>query len=163
MTDTEPWSDLKPKGDCECGMDACTLFGTLGRPDKAGRRHVRGCAKHGCKVCQGRANKRKGQRKQAKATTALGIPRGSISAGHEEFLPGTLRVEVKAGGRVANPVWTRYRDCETQSEAQRPFGDHRPFAAVYMPDGQSDGLVVVRLSNVHEFAAAIVEQFEAAR
>lgn len=159
---TEAWSDLKPKGDCECGVPACTLFGTLGRPDRTGKRHVRGCAKNGCRVCMGRSNKRKGQRKQSKATTALGIPRSSISPGHEEFLGGTVRVEVKAGGRIANPVWTRFRDCEAQSEHHRPFGDHRPFVACFMPDGQSDGLVVLRLSQVHEFAAAIVEMAEGA-
>lgn len=146
-------------GSCGCELDDCALYGTLGRADRNGRRHVRGCL---CAVCRGRRNRRKGQRKQAAAVTALGIPRSSLHPGHEELLGGTVRVEVKAGGRIANPVWTRFRDCERQSEAHRPIGDHRPFAAVYMPDGERDGLVVVRLSAVHEFAAAIVEQWGAA-
>lgn len=163
MSANEVVSRLKERGYCQCGDDRCSgtepgnpLYGTLGRPDKANRRHVTGCP---CARCRGRRNKRKGQRKQAKATTALGIPRSSLHPGHEEFLGGTVRVECKAGGRMANPVWTRFRDCEAQSEASRPIGDHRPFAALFMPDGQSDGLVVVKLSQVYEFAAAIVEMW----
>lgn len=138
---------------CICGC------GVVARPKTTGNRHARGCDKKKCASCRNGNNSRKGKRKQAKAVTALGIPRSVFHPGHEEQLGGTVRVECKAGGRIANPVWTRFRDCETQSEAQRPLGDHRPFAALFMPDGQSDGLVCVRLSSVHEFAAAIVEMW----
>lgn len=144
------------KGDCGCG---CGAFGTLKRPSRDGTRCV--ARKCKCRRCIGRNNKRKGQRKQAKAVTALGIPRSSISPGHEEFLPGALRVEVKAGAQV-KPAVTAYLRCEAQSEAQRPVGDHRPFAAVAMPDGAADGIVMVRLSNLHEFVAAVVENWEGA-
>lgn len=150
--------NFRQTGDCQCELDGCALHGTLGREDRNGRRHVRGCA---CRVCLGRRNKRKGSSKQAKAVTALGIPRTSLHPGHEEFLGGTIRVEVKAGAQT-KPAWTRYRLCEAQSEAQRPIGDHRPFAAVLMPDGESDGLVLVRLSALHEFTSALVEQWGAA-
>ena len=156
MTDYTDGSLLKPKGECGCG---CGLFGTLKKPNRAGIR----CVKRDCKCasCRGRANKRKGQRKQASAVTALGIPRSSIHPGHEEFLPGSLRVEVKAGAQI-KPAVTAYLRCEAQSEAERPIGDHRPFAAVMMPDGTKDGLVVVRLSNLNEFVAAMVENWGAA-
>lgn len=142
------------KGYCGCA-DRCDKFGTLGRPDRNGARHVRGCP---CRVCLGRRSKRKGQRKQSKAVTALGIPRSSLHPGHEEHLGGTVRIEVKAGAQV-KPVMTRFLAAEMQSEAHRPYGDHRPFAFLAMPDGTSDGLVVVRLSKVHEFASAVAEQW----
>lgn len=53
-----------------------------------------------------------------------------------------------------------YLKCEAQSEAARPIGDHRPFVAVAMPDGSSDGIAMVRLSVLHEFVAAMVENWE---
>jgi hypothetical protein len=84
-----------------------------------------------------------------------------LSPGHEEFLGGSVRVEVKAGAQV-KPVFTKFLASEAQSEAARPVGDHRPFVAVFMPEGTSDGLAVVRLSALHEFAAALVEQWGAA-
>lgn len=146
------------KGACQCGLEGCELFGALGREDRNGLRHVRLCK---CRVCLGRRNKRKGASKQAKAVTALGVPRSGLHPGHEEFLPGTVRMEIKAGAQV-KPAWTRYLSCEAQSEQQRPFGDHRPFVAVLMPDGSKDGLVMVRLSNLNEFVAAMVEQWERA-
>lgn len=142
------------QGDCGCG---CGAYGTLKRENRAGVRCV--ARKCKCRSCMGRANKRKGQRKQAKAVTALGIPRSSIHPGHEEFLPGALRVEVKATKREAGPTFTAFLRCELQSEAARPIGDHRPFVAVMMPEGTSDGLVVCRLSSLHEVVAALVENW----
>lgn len=153
---SEPFSNLKAKADCECGLDSCTLFGTLGRPDRNGMRHVRGC---GCNVCRGRRNKRKGGRKQAKAVQSLGIPRSTIHPGHEEFLPGSIRVEVKAGAQV-KPIHTRFLSAHAQSEASRSFGDHRPFAFVAMPDGVKHGYVIVRTDHLVDFVAAAAEQLE---
>jgi hypothetical protein len=156
---TVPYGSLmKEQGPCECGVESCDLWGTLKRENRAGKRCVRGCR---CKSCIGKANKRKGQRKQAKAVTALGIPRSSIHPGHEEFLGGAVRVEVKSGAQV-KPAVTAYLKCEAQSEAARPIGDHRPFVAVAMPDGSSDGIAMVRLSNLHEFVAAMVENWSEA-
>ena len=141
-------------GECGCG---CGEFGALKKPWRSnGVSCVK--AKCRCRQCLGGGSKRKGQRKQSKATTALGIPRSSISPGHEEFLAGTVRVEVKAGKSQAGPVWTKYLLSEAQSEAARPFGDNRPFVALFMPDGSSDGLVVFRLSKLDETVVAIAEQ-----
>lgn len=143
------------KGDCGCG---CGLYGTLKKPWSNGQQCVARLCK--CKRCVGGASGKLGRRKQSKAATALGIPRSSIHPGHEEHFGGSVRVEVKSGKGDTGPTFTAYLRCETQSEASRAIGDHRPFAAVLMPADTSDGLVVVRLSNLHEFVAAMVENWE---
>lgn len=132
-----------------CGLAKCTA---VGQPTRTG--HPRGCV---CPRCIGRRNKRKGQRKQAKATTALGVPRSTISPGHEEYLGGAVRIEVKAGAQVG-PILTRYLAMEAQSEAARPFGDHRPFVAVAMPEKVSWGIVLIRTDRLEDAVAALAEQ-----
>lgn len=150
---TQVVSNLKPDpitcADLGCGLDKCSA---VGQPTKTG--HPRGCV---CPRCTGKRNKRKGQAKQAKATTALGIPRSALSPGHEEFLGGTVRVEVKAGAQVKAAV-TAYLRMEAQSEAARPVGDHRPFVGVAMPDGASYGVVMIRTDRLTEAVAALAEQ-----
>jgi hypothetical protein len=152
---TEVESFLKDKADCGCG---CGAYGTLKKPSRDGTRCVARACK--CARCRGRVNKRKGQRKQAKAVTALGIPRSSIHPGHEEFLPGALRVEVKAGAQI-KPAVTAYLKCEVQSEAARPVGDHRPFVAVFCPDGSSRMFAMFDLGALDDVVAAVVENWEA--
>jgi hypothetical protein len=56
-----------------------------------------------------------------------------------------------------NPIWTRFKNAEEQSEAARAIGDNRPFAMVAMPDGMKDGLVIIRLRDVSAFVAAHLE------
>lgn len=153
MTDQLPLPG-PAKGPCECGMDDCELFGTLGKPDSRGLRHIRGC---GCNRCKGRRNRTKGDRKARQARKRLAI--GGVNSRHEELFGGALRVEVKAGGQIA-PAFTAFVHCEQQSEAARPIGDTRPFASVFMPDGTSDGVLVCRLSAVHDVAAALLENLE---
>jgi hypothetical protein len=152
------------KGDCECVSTrevedgsawGCGLFGTLGRPDRHGRRHVRGCP---CKVCLGRRARRSGVTKQRVARRALGISGPSLGADHEENWRGRVRVEVKSGHRESVPVQTRFLACEAQSEAARSIGDNRPFMAIFMPPGTSDGLVVIRLSQLAEVARCLTEE-----
>lgn len=148
------------KGSCEgikekCSGDVCPVFGTLLPASRDGRRRVRGCDDA---VARGKRNKTKGRRKQATAVRALGIPRSNLSPGHEELLGGTVRTEVKAGAQV-KPVLTKFLAMEAQSEAARPVGDHRPFVAVVMPDGMSDGIALIRLSALHDAACALVEQW----
>ena len=121
------------KGDCPCG---CGLFGNI-----TNQRHVRGCV---CNRCRGKRNRSKGDTKARKARKALGI--GGVNSRHEEVWGGALRVEVKAGAQI-KPVVTAFLRCEVQSEQARPIGDHRPFMMVAMPDGWSDGLIVMRLSD----------------
>jgi hypothetical protein len=106
---------------------------------------------------RGRRNKRKGQTKQAAARRALeaafGInPPVLHDRTHEErwtHLP--IRIEVKAGAQVA-PVAIRYSAASRQSDEARNTEDTRPFAYVAMPDGTSDGLIVMRLSDFASIA-----------
>ena len=56
------------------------------------------------------------------------------------------RVEMKAGKQVG-PIHTRFELARLQSEEARPMGDARPFLMVAMPEGTSDGIVLMRLSD----------------
>lgn len=153
MTDVE--SRLKAKAECGCG---CGVFGTLrSRPWRDGVVCVsRGCD---CPRCRGRRNRAKGDSKARKARKVLAIT--GVNSRHEELLGGALRVEFKAGGIIA-PAFNAFMRCEQQSEQARPIGDTRPFAAVFMPDGSSDGVLACRLSQVAEVAAAVLENLGAA-
>ena len=134
------------KGECEGRRDRCTLnddcpkFGLLGRVSRDGKRRVKGC---GDPVARGKRNRTKGDDKARRARKMLGI--AGANTRHEELWGGAFRVEVKAGAQI-EPIATRYRNAEQQSEQHRPIGDPRPFILVAMPDGQKDGLCVVRLS-----------------
>lgn len=139
--------------------DGCGLFG---RPTRNG--HVQGCkGPEGapCRSCIGRRNKAKGRKKQRRAQVALGMTGLGTTLGpnHEENWSGHLRVEVKAGAQV-RAANTAFRKMRTQSEASRPFGDVRPFIGVAMPDGESDGLVMCRLSDLPSVALAVVATLE---
>jgi hypothetical protein len=156
MTDQLPLPGPE-KGMCECDFDefGCLTFGTKGKPDAQGRRHVRGCP---CKHCVGRRNRTKGKKKQRDARKLLGIPGLSLGVDEEELWRGAIRVEVKSGNRDTVPIDTRYRAMRTQSDAKRAYGDNRPFAAIAMPPGMSDGYAIVRLSEVRDFAEAVLTQ-----
>ncbi|HEV2928430.1 MAG TPA: hypothetical protein VGW74_07045 [Propionibacteriaceae bacterium] len=147
------------KGTCGCTLDACDLFGTLGRPDRDGRRHVRGC---GCPVCRGRRNRRSGQRKQRVARKALGVASQKFSDANEEtWADQHFANEVKSG-KQCGPVANWWRRVEAQVLAnEADHGDrHRPVRAVAMPEGWgSDGLVVVRLSTWRDQIGPALDEF----
>lgn len=113
--------------------------------------------KEPCRSCLGRRNRRKGREKQNTARKGLGIPdaRYASQLGHEENWRGAVRAEVKAGGRMANPVWTRFLQMEAQSLAAKAQGDTRPFVAVFMPDNTTEGLVTFRLSQMAHVVDAL--------
>ena len=71
---------------------------------------------------------------------------GGANTRHEEHWGGYLRVEVKAGKQI-EPIATRFILAEQQSDQHKSLGDVRPFAMIAMPDGMSDGLVIMRLSS----------------
>lgn len=151
---------MKDQGPCECGTESCDLWGTLKKPNRTGKRCVRGCK---CLSCRNRNNRKRGLTKQRKAAVALGLDVGKFLPSDEEAMGGNLRMECKATKREAGPVWTAFRLVEAQSEAARPIGDHRPFVAAFMPPGEDkDGLVVCRMSALPQVAAAIVESWGAA-
>ena len=139
-------NQLKDKRDCACG---CGLFGT-GRKSPEG--HIRGCV---CPRCRGQRNRSKGDSKALKARKVLGI--AGANTRHEELWGGDIRVEVKAGAQV-NPIATRYIAAERQSEQHRAIADPRPFILVAMPDGMSDGLIVMRLSAFAQYTNISIQQ-----
>ncbi len=163
--DASKWVPFDAKGECEgnrekCSLEDCPKFGTLPRrPSRDGKRRVRTC---GDPVARGKRNKKSGARKQSAAATKIGIPRSSLRPGHEEFLPGALRIEVKSGAQVG-PIWTRFLNAEAQSEAQRSVGDHRPFAFIAAPAGTKRQLLVCDLDRIVEVCTAILENWEVER
>jgi hypothetical protein len=65
-----------------------------------------------------------------------------------------LRVEVKAGAQVY-PIATRFSNAKGQSDEAKALGDVRPFAMVAMPDGSSDGIVLMTLSDFSDLLSLI--------
>lgn len=143
-------TDDARKGDCPCG---CDLYGNI-----TGGRHVRGCA---CKQCMGRRNRRKGLKKQRDARKALGVaPSHKFGDANEERWQSMFANEVKAGAQIRPAVtaWLRIEEQVLSNEAD--FGGHRkPTRAVLMPDGWSDGLVMVRLSVWADLITPALEAF----
>lgn len=145
------------KGECEGRKDKCTIngcpkFGTLGREGRDGKRRVKGC---GDPVARGRRNRTKGDSKARRARKKLGLAAtGNAGTRHEEHWGGMFRVEVKAGSQVG-PIATRFDAARAQSEASKALGDVRPFAMIAMPDGSSDGIVLMSLTEFAELLALI--------
>ena len=110
---------------------------------------------------RGLTNKNKGRRKQNLARKKLKIPDTKFRSqmGNEESWQGEVRVEVKAGKQVQT-LWTNYQKAKEQSDANTRIGDTRPFMFVAMPDGTSNGLVVVELDKLDEVVFALLETWE---
>ena len=142
------------KGECQgdrdrCSLDNCPLFGTLGRPDRKNVRRIRGCADP---AARGRRNRTKGDAKARRARKKLGL--GGHLTRHEENWGGYFRTEVKAGAQVG-PIATRFQTAKAQSDAAKALGDIRPFIMVAMPDGTTDGIVLMSLSEFSELTALL--------
>ena len=142
------------KGECQgdrdrCSLDNCPLFGTLGRPDRKNVRRIRGCADP---AARGRRNRTKGDAKARRARKKLGL--GGHLTRHEENWGGYFRTEVKAGAQVG-PIATRFQTAKAQSDAAKALGDIRPFIMVAMPDGTTDGIVLMSLSECSELTALL--------
>jgi hypothetical protein len=150
-------NNLKPKDYCEgnrekCSTDGCPKFGTLGRPGRDGKRRVAGC---GDPVARGKRNRTKGDSKARRARKKLGLTAtGNAGSRHEEHWAGFFRVEVKAGAQVS-PIATRFNLAKSQSEASKALGDIRPFAMIAMPDGSTDGIVLMTLEEFAELVSLI--------
>lgn len=149
------------KGFCEGKQDKCTadvgyakcpLFGTLGNPARDGKRRVRGCKDP---VAVGKRNRAKGDGKARRARKALRLT--GVNSRHEEHWGGAFRCEVKAGVQV-QPIETRFKLAEAQSQISRPLGDIRPFIMVAMPDGINDGVVLMRLSTFSDILVLLEER-----
>lgn len=150
-------SNLKPDPEsCVCG---CGLVGVLRtRTWKDGSRCVRGCK---CARCRGANNRKKGLAKQNVARKALGVPASKFGDSNEErWADSYFANETKAGAQVG-PVANFWLRVEKQVRAnEATFGDdRRPVRAVAMPDGWSDGLVVVRLSTWRDLIGPALDEF----
>ncbi len=101
-----------------------------------------------CPSCLGRRNRRSGLRKQRQVRRELGVPDSRFAGqnGNEEGWRWQFRVECKSGQQV-RAMTTRFLEAEAQAEGSRSVGDVRPFMFVAMPQGMSDGIVALRLSN----------------
>jgi hypothetical protein len=146
---TEP--EAPRKGECPCG---CDLFGNI-----TNGKHVRGCV---CNRCRGARNRRKGLSKQRTARKALGVaPSNKFGDANEEnWKDPIFSNEVKAGKQI-QPAVTAWLRIEAQVISnQSDYGSLRkPTRAVLMPDGWSDGLVMVRLSTWSELVAPALQAF----
>jgi len=110
---------------------------------------------------RGLTNKNKGRRKQNLARKKLKIPDTKFRSqmGNEESWKGEVRVEVKAGKQVQT-LWTKYLKAKEQSDTNTSIGDTRPFLFVAMPDGTSNGLVVMELDKLEEIVFALIETWD---
>lgn len=145
------------KGECEgnqnkCNADGCPKYGTLGRAHRDGKRRIKGC---GDPVARGKRNRTKGDSKARRARKKLGLAAtGNAGTRHEEHWGGVFRVEVKAGSQVG-PIATRFFAARSQSQASKALGDVRPFAMIAMPDGTSEGIVLMSLDEFAELVTLI--------
>jgi len=147
------------KGYCQgdydkCAHQSCPLYGTLGRADRKGRRRIRGC---GDPAARGKRNRRKGDAKARRARKKLGL--GGHLTRHEENWGGAFRTEIKAGLQVG-PIATRFQAAKAQSDAAKALGDIRPFVMVAMPDGTTEGIVLMTLSEFSDIAILLIEREE---
>lgn len=145
------------KGYCQgnqdrCSEGGCPLFGTLGRTDRRGVRRVRGCSDP---AARGKRNRRKGDSKARRARKKLGL--GGHLTRHEENWGGALRVEIKAGAQIKT-IATKFNLAKAQSDAAKALGDIRPFAMVAMPDGSSEGIVLMTLTEFSEIVSLLTEK-----
>ena len=145
------------KGECQgnrekCSLPDCPKFGTLGRVGRDGNRRVKGCNDP---VARGKRNRAKGDSKARKARRKLGL--SGANTRHEEHWRGALRVEIKAGAQI-QPIATRFNLARLQSNEGKAVGDIRPFAMVAMPDGESDGIILMSLSDFAVIFEAILAE-----
>jgi len=110
---------------------------------------------------RGLTNKNKGRRKQNLARKKLKIPDTKFRSqmGNEESWQGQVRVEVKAGKQI-QPIWNKYLKAKEQSDSNKNIGDTRPFMFVAMPDGTTNGLVIVELDKLDEIIFALLDTWE---
>jgi hypothetical protein len=145
------------KGECQGNRDRCTLtdcpkFGVLGRVGRDGKRRAKGCNDP---VARGRRNRTKGDSKARRARKKLGLfATGKAGSRHEEHWTGAFRVESKAGAQVG-PIATRFFDAKAQSDASKAIGDIRPFVMIAMPDGTSEGICLMTLTEFAELTAML--------
>lgn len=85
----------------------------------------------------------------------------SLRTGHEEHHGGLLRWESKSGAQV-RPMFTAFEKAEKQAEANRSFGDNRPFVMTARVQPHSkEAIMTFRVRNnddLKTIVAALAEQ-----
>ena len=149
IRDDETFSDWKRRKHEEQGLQG------LGQKNRKNREGWSENQKRGL------TNKNKGRRKQNLARKKLRIPDTKFRSqmGNEESWQGQVRVEVKAGKQV-QPIWNKYLKAKEQSDSNKNIGDTRPFMFVAMPDGTTNGLVIVELNKLDEIVFALLDTWE---
>ena len=149
IRDDETFSDWKRRKHEEQGLQG---FGQKNRKNREGWSENQK---------RGLTNKNKGRRKQNLARKKLRIPDTKFRSqmGNEESWQGQVRVEVKAGKQV-QPIWNKYLKAKEQSDSNKNIGDTRPFMFVAMPDGTTNGLVIVELDKLDEIVFALLDTWE---
>jgi hypothetical protein len=110
-------------------------------------------------------NRNEGKRLQDRAKKMLGVPERVVgNSSQEEFWNSPIRFEVKSGKQVENIV-KQFENCETQSydyaltdEFNKSY--EKPFSMVAMPGGTSDGLLIIRLSELKQVVAKLNEMWK---
>lgn len=110
----------------------------------------------------GKRNRQKGLKKQREARKALGVaPSHKFGDANEEnWSDAIFQNEVKSGAQV-KPAVTAWLRIEAQMQSnQTAHGSLRkPCRAVLMPDGWSDGLVMVRLSTWRDVIRPALDEY----
>ena len=107
-------------------------------------------------------NRNNGRTKQELARKLLKVPDnvgGRIPADEEDWNSNVL-FEVKSGKQV-DPIATRFYNAESQSqEFQDVWKEKKPFSMIAMPNGTGDGLLICRLSELHNVVAGLLANWE---
>lgn len=107
---------------------------------------------------KGKVGERKARRGIERVISGRLVTNLAQAAVGEEAYGGPVRLEIKSGGRFANPVGLRFLKLEDQSAAAKAEGDPRPFMGVVLPDGWGeDGVVLIRLSDLRSVLEALGE------
>lgn len=153
---------LKEKIFCDGNTEKCTnkdcrIYGVpMQRSWKDGLQRVKGC---GDQVARGARSRRSGLAKQRVARKALGVaPSHKFGDANEEnWCDPYFQTEVKSGAQVraVNTFWTK---CLTQIQSGQPdFGAQSKIPRVVaMPEGTSDGIVLMRLSDWEKFVKPLI-------
>jgi hypothetical protein len=146
IRDDETFSDWKRRKGEEKGLNGL------------GQKNVKDKSQWSENQKRGLRNKQKGRRKQNLARKKLKLPDTKFRSlmGNEESWGGLVRVEVKAGKQI-QPIWTKYLKAKEQSDKNVAIGDNRPFLFVAMPDGVSNGLVIIELDELENSIIALLE------
>ncbi len=115
------------------------MEGNLYVKGKDKKLRIRNCKDN---VSRGRSNRRGGLKGQTRAAKIANVRSGHsvLRPGNEEHWSSDLRMEIKSGAQVG-PAITAFEKAESQSEAQKAYGDVRPFVAGFVPKEQNGGVI----------------------